>query len=224
MKNKFILNLAGISLTLSFIFTAAGILIPQSLPAQAESVKIDNPLGEESQDFNFEEVATKIIDYLKTIVAFVAIAVLIIAGIFYVFSQGNEQRTTLAKKIMTGAVIGVVIVLAAPTILKELFEIFGFASKDATIDAAQEAKSVVTKAAKTLLSVLGAIGIISLVWSGILYLTSGGNQERAEKAKKQFVYSVIGLVIALAALIIIKQIDELLTEGATGMINNLILI
>lgn len=51
----------------------------------------------------------------------------------------------------------------------------------------------------TLLFVAGFIAVIAVIWSGILYLTSAGDETKATKAKSALLYSVIGiLIIALA--------------------------
>jgi len=61
-----------------------------------------------------------------------------------------------------------------------------------------------------LLRIFGIIAIIGLIVSGLIYLTSGGSNERISLAKKAFFYSVIGILIALGSNIIIRQIGDLL--------------
>lgn len=61
-----------------------------------------------------------------------------------------------------------------------------------------------------LLRLFGVIAIIGLVISGILYLISGGNENQLSLAKKSFLYSVVGIIVALGSLILISQISNLL--------------
>lgn len=61
-----------------------------------------------------------------------------------------------------------------------------------------------------LLSVFGIIAIIGLVIAGLIYLMSAGNENMLEKAKKAMTYSIIGIVVALAGIIIMKGIAMLL--------------
>jgi len=61
-----------------------------------------------------------------------------------------------------------------------------------------------------LLQIFGIIAIIALVVSGIIYLTSFGNEERAKLGKKSFTYSIIGIAVALTGFIIIKTIEGML--------------
>jgi len=62
-----------------------------------------------------------------------------------------------------------------------------------------------------LLSVFGFIAIISLAAAGIIYLTAGGSEKRIETAKKMALYSIVGIAVALAAMVIIRQIVSLIS-------------
>lgn len=61
-----------------------------------------------------------------------------------------------------------------------------------------------------LLSVFGIIAIIGLAVSGVLYLTASGNENQIEKAKRAALYSVLGIIVALAAMVIVKTISSFL--------------
>lgn len=61
-----------------------------------------------------------------------------------------------------------------------------------------------------MLGVVGFIGIIGLVLSALIYLTAGGSEDRIAFAKKSFLYSIVGIFVALGALILIGQVSVLL--------------
>lgn len=56
-----------------------------------------------------------------------------------------------------------------------------------------------------------AIGTVMIIVSGIQYLVSAGDAEKATKAKKTLLYTVIGLVIVVSATFIIEAVQEILT-------------
>ena len=204
MKMKLSKNFNKIIFLLLF-FVIGGVFLLSS-NAQATTIVFDNPLVSSS----FEGVAKSIIGVLKVFVAGIAIAVLIIAGIMYIFSQGNEDRVASAKKMIIGAVVGLVIILGAETFLKEIYAIFNKTSPDPSIDMAKNAYAIVEGFLALLLSITGMLGIVSFIWGALIYFTSAGNEDRATKAKKQMIYSVLGLVIAIGSLVIVKQITALL--------------
>lgn len=60
-----------------------------------------------------------------------------------------------------------------------------------------------------MLQVLGFIAIIGLVITAIIYFTAGGNEEWIKLAKKSFFYSIVGIFIALGAMVFLSQIRNL---------------
>ncbi|MBU2025974.1 MAG: pilin [Patescibacteria group bacterium] len=67
---------------------------------------------------------------------------------------------------------------------------------------------IVNNLMKWLLYLLGFIGVIGFVIAGILYLTSAGNDDRMEMAKKGMIYSVIGVVVGLIGTVILKAVNS----------------
>ncbi|MFA6295843.1 MAG: pilin [Patescibacteria group bacterium] len=66
--------------------------------------------------------------------------------------------------------------------------------------------------------VLGFIGIlliVMIIYGGLLYMTSRGNEKQTETAKNVLTYAIIGVVIIFAAYIIARVVISALTTGAT---------
>ncbi len=61
-----------------------------------------------------------------------------------------------------------------------------------------------------LLASVGVVAIIALVINGIIYFTAQGDYQQIEKAKRMTVYSIIGIIIALASLLVVRQVIKLL--------------
>lgn len=59
-----------------------------------------------------------------------------------------------------------------------------------------------------LLYLLPVVAIIMIVISGIKYFLSFDDKNRLDEAKKTFRYSVVGILAALSALVIIKFIGQ----------------
>jgi hypothetical protein len=66
----------------------------------------------------------------------------------------------------------------------------------------QDQKSVpeiIKTVVNTILYILGALAVIMVIYSGFMYITSGGDANNVTKAKNTLMYSVIGLVVAVLA-------------------------
>lgn len=48
--------------------------------------------------------------------------------------------------------------------------------------------------------------LIYLIWGGIDWITSGGNKEGLEKARKKITFAIIGLVVTLLAFLIVNVV------------------
>jgi type II secretory pathway component PulF len=65
-----------------------------------------------------------------------------------------------------------------------------------------------------LLTIFGGIAMIMLVFSGIAYFFASGNEQTQQIAKRSMYYSVIGIVVALGAILIVRTIGSLFSAGA----------
>ncbi|MBD3300070.1 MAG: hypothetical protein GF347_01835 [Candidatus Moranbacteria bacterium] len=209
LKKKKSLTVLLFAIISAFLFDFSLTPPPCQADEYTTNINVKNPIGSDT----FEETIISILDRLEVFIAGIALIMFIISGIVYIFSQGNQDRTALAKRIMTGSIIGLIIILGAKTILKEIYDIFGVVITGSTgASTAQSIKDVVQNVLEFVLSLIAMLAIISLSISGIGYMTSLGNQEAMEKNKKQIIYSIIGISIAIGSLVIIKQIASLI-EG-----------
>ncbi|NCU42110.1 MAG: hypothetical protein EOM19_05350 [Candidatus Moranbacteria bacterium] len=64
-----------------------------------------------------------------------------------------------------------------------------------------------------LLYLVAFFAVIAFVISGLLYLTSAGNEDRASSAKNAMIYAIIGVIVALLGLIILGAADTWLGGG-----------
>jgi len=174
------------------------------------SVTFPNPLGNVT---TVSALLYSILTHLMGIMAIIAVIFMVIGGIMYMISGGNEAMVTRAKKTWTGAAIGLAIAMAAPTFLKEIQAILGGnTSGDASswVSNSLTLQQIAINVLNLLLSVLGIIAMISMVIGGMMFLTAAGDERRIDKGKSIFTYSLLGVIAALSAVIVIKEINYLL--------------
>lgn len=149
---------------------------------------------------------------LRSIIVVLSIIFIVIGGVMYIISAGNDDMMKKAKGAITASLIGLAIGIAAPSFLKEIYTIFG--GNGSEVDTSQLAGPTLTQIAMNflnfLLSIVGILALIMLIIGGIMYLTSAGDEDRIKSAKKIVTYSIIGIAVSLASLVIVKQIAVLL--------------
>lgn len=76
-------------------------------------------------------------------------------------------------------------------------------------------QSIITNIMNWLLVAVGIAGVIGFAIAGILYLTSAGDETRIGTAKNAMLYSIVGVVVALAGLVALGFANNLL-KSQTG--------
>lgn|SRR5258708_2982142 len=70
-------------------------------------------------------------------------------------------------------------------------------------------QSFITNVVQTLVILAGSLATAFFVWGGVRYITSSGNPESLENAKRTILYSAIGLTICLTAFVLTKIVTQL---------------
>lgn len=78
----------------------------------------------------------------------------------------------------------------------------------AKISTEDDGVKIVESVIKTFLSFAGLIALAAVIWGGFTYITSAGDDSKAEKGKKIVLYALVGLMlIGLAAVVVNIVID-----------------
>ena len=111
--------------TITSHVSAAGEVVPKCAndkPVDADGkCPLENPnpgylVG--GQDFNdFGDLLTRAIGWMLYFAAGIAVLFLLVGGFQYISARGNEEATEKAKKTITGAVIGIIIIIMAYAIV-----------------------------------------------------------------------------------------------------------
>lgn len=170
-----------------------------------------NPLA-----FNdVESFLSHFLTVLQRIIVVLSLIFIIIGALMYITSAGNDGQVTNAKKAITAALIGLAIGLAAPSFLKEISTILGWGTtNNAAVNSAMTLSQIALRVLNFLMSILGILALLMMVVGAMFYLTAAGDEKQVEKGKKIFQYAVIGVIVAMASMIIIKQVTVFFVNPA----------
>jgi heme/copper-type cytochrome/quinol oxidase subunit 2 len=196
MKNKLILGIFW------------GIIIFLPITVLGATISFD-PLG--VGENSYENFFKTILQGILNLIALLAIVFIVIAGVVYLIasSSGNDKMVETAKKIWAGSLIGLALSVAAPTFINQILAIIG-GEVSTDLSAAPSLSSILDNTLTFLLSIIGILAIIGLTINSILMLTAGGDSSKFEKAKKGFNFSLLGLIVAGSALILVRLIVDLI--------------
>ena len=203
-------------LVLVAVFSLGLFLFPE-LANGALYNPIEATTGNGLPDEMLVSLVSTMLNTIYKIVVGLSLIFIVIGGIMYMVSSGNDEKMAKAKKIVIYALMGLAIAVGAAIFLKEIATALGIKNDLFTVggnnieklEDVEGMQTVMGKVISLLLTSLGMLGIIGLVIGGIWYLNAGGNEDKMEIGKKTLIYSVLGLVIAIGSLIIVKQIAVL---------------
>jgi hypothetical protein len=67
-------------------------------------------------------------------------------------------------------------------------------------------KTLTIQIAVWLFGAVGVLAVIAIVYSGIMYMTAGADTSKAETAKKNIGWAIVGIIIAASAFLIVNTI------------------
>jgi len=113
-------------LTVSAVIGQALVAAPALAQTPIEDPPAIPPIGGD----NIQDVVTllaTLAGYLMYVAGAIAVVFLIIGGIFYITSTGDEKKTEKAKKILINSLVGIVLIALALLIVKVLASFAGSA-------------------------------------------------------------------------------------------------
>jgi hypothetical protein len=188
------------------LFGLSNFLDAQTLPYT--QVTYQNPLRVNS----FTELIGGFLARLQAIIGWLAVIMIVVGGVVYITSAGKSSQLELAKKIITFALIGFALAVAAPSILKEIVALTGNGQDHGSqvIAQATPVREILLRILRWVISLVGVVATIGFVISGFMFIASGGDTGRAERARKGLFYSIIGVLVAGTALLVVRQVLVLL--------------
>jgi hypothetical protein len=212
-KNKKIFqsfSLMSLCSIVVFAFSLIFFLAPLHEALALAGPNYPNPLTVDS----FTGLLSNFLASVQGIVGWLAVIMIVIGGVVYITSGGRASQTTLAKTIITFALVGFAIAVAAPSLLREIRDIAAGGiggGGGGLITGATPVATIVQNVMTFALTIVGTLATIGFVVSAIMYVSAGGDQSRAETAKRMMFYSIIAVTIVGASLIILRQVITLLS-------------
>lgn len=82
----------------------------------------------------------------------------------------------------------------------------------AIVNTQSELLSIILKTADAVVTIAAVVSVAVLIYGGIVYALSMGNEDKIETAKRIIFWSVFGLVLALLAKYIVMAVLVLITQ------------
>jgi cytochrome bd-type quinol oxidase subunit 2 len=121
-------------------------------------------------------------------------------------ATAGKQKKCLVKFFSAASSIFVLAIASSQT----AFGQWNVSTYSSTNLPSNQLSTIISNIAFWLLAVFGFIAVIGFVISGITYLVSAGDEDTQERAKRAMYYSITGVVVGLAGLVVIYAVDMFL--------------
>lgn len=157
-------------------------------------------------DFNAaHDQLRDIVNYIKWLLGSVIVLFMVISSIRMITAGGEEEMITKQKRNLTWNIIGMMVILLASNIVNAIY-VINETSGEVSAGGPQAGITEVTSIIRLILVFLGPIAIAFTIYAGFMYLTSFGNDERNQKAKRMIIGGVTGVIIVFAAYALVNTI------------------
>lgn len=149
-----------------------------------------------------------IILWLETIVAVLAVTIIIVSGILAVTSYGKEEGGTQFKHTVGAVIFGVFLIV----IKKVILDTFGLVAEVGPENPTPTIVPALQKIIQVVSSLLGFAGLLCaavIIYAGILMALNFGNEEQYNNAKGIILRAAIGLLAIIASLAVIQLVMEI---------------
>ena len=146
------------------------------------------------------KIVLNIIQIGLVLAGWIALFFIMYGGFMFITSGGNASQVEKARKSIFNAVIGLIISLGAIAITNLAFGLLGDATAPNSYGVPQiNADDLVKNIVNFVYYIAGIVAVMVIVVAGIMYATSLGDAGRIARAKNMILYSIIGIVVLIAA-------------------------
>ena len=186
--------------------------------------------GFDRADFaNYVIVWARVVGTLFAFAGSLALLMVAVGGIRYMLAQGDEGASEEAKKTIANALFGLgVVVTFIPIIGTVVYvitgdrnvilafggsalgglQLFDFLLPEVPRQIVQPTLAeVIVNVIPNVLAIVGAFAVVGVIIGGAWYLSSAGDEDRAETGKRTIWYSIMGLVIIILSYAIVRTVQ-----------------
>lgn len=143
-------------------------------------------------------IALNIVEIVLRVIAVTATGYILYGGFTYLTSNGSPDKAAKGLNLITNASIGLILAISSVAVINYSFSIIG-GSKTSGGFFNNSVTDVLDAVVGIVYWVAGAVAVTMFILAGIRFISSSGNPDRIQKARKSMTNSAIGLIVIILA-------------------------
>ena len=165
--------------------------------------ELSSPIAAET----IPQILDALITFARMIITPLTAIAVMVAAFLYITSGGSEEKITQAKRAITWAVIGLVIVISAQFLQDVVIGVTGGGSRP------EDFKTFLNDVIQLLGTILMGLSVLYLLYSAFLFMTAQGEPDKITQARRTLTYALVGIGLAIVALSVPGLITNILKTG-----------
>ena len=155
------------------------------------------------------KIVLNVIEIGLILAGWIALFFILYGGFLFITGGGNASQIEKARKSIFNAVIGLIISLGAIAVTNLVFGSLVSSTVPNQYGVPEiNADDLLRNSINLVYYIAGIVAVIVIIIAGIMYSTSAGDSGRITRAKGMILYSVIGLVVLIAAFAITQFVMD----------------
>ncbi|MBN2086718.1 hypothetical protein JW758_00045 [Candidatus Peregrinibacteria bacterium] len=188
------------SITYAVIGLAAILLIERMIDIIYGPAGVQQTVLDTGAEAAFSTEIYGIINFIRVIIASVAILFIIISGFKSITAAGEEEQITKQRKAVVWIIVGVALLGIDQIIVNNIFGTPVKEQSDQIL--ASNVTAIINTIGTVIQFVLGFVGLIALaalIYGAGMMVANYGNDEMVEKSKKLIKSALIGIIVIISA-------------------------
>jgi len=211
------LFLLAIFLKEKVVFAQEGALANTS----SSTIEITNPLGVDNLEDLIRSVAGNFVG-----IAAAVLTLMVLYGAFkYMTSGGSPDKIKSATQTIVWAAIGYGVILLAGGLATIIISILGGSPQDldpgistgADVSTLGGIQGIIITVSQWMFGILMAVGIVFAMYSAFLFLTSQGEPDKLDKARKTLIWTIVAIFIGFLAWGTVGLVENLLGASSSEL-------
>lgn len=141
------------------------------------------------------------LNFILQLAAALSLIFILLSAVKFTASGGDPQRVAESRRTIVYALVGLVVSVSSFIIASLVGEEASQVAQDP--DPFFGPTGIVTKVVDWLSFVVGAASVFGIIYGAVRFITSAGQAQSAQAGRNAIVYSVIGIIVAVAAQFIV---------------------
>ncbi len=158
-----------------------------------------------------------VIDFVKTLLVFIAMAYIIFSGVRMILAFGNDEKLGTAKQMFLPIGLGILVIVFNEVFIDYILYDIIFDGETVKFGAESSKVEVFVKQLigflQYLLQFIALLVFGFMVYGGMLYIASFGDEERAGKGKDIFINAFWGMVILIFSYVLMMSLVNFSISG-----------